>query len=82
MRTSNGWADPNCFRDKSASSSQHPKRSSWRLCNEYGTNFLKKWLQHAACSIATDSTSPFNTSSLNVNPRVIFLHHQLVTLHS
>ncbi|SCZ90691.1 BZ3500_MvSof-1268-A1-R1_Chr1-3g02154 [Microbotryum saponariae] len=27
-------------------------------------------------------TLPFNTSSLNVNPRVAFLHHQLVTVHS
>ncbi|SGY12471.1 BQ5605_C011g06517 [Microbotryum silenes-dioicae] len=35
-----------------------------------------------ACSIATDSSIPFNTSSLNVNPRVVFLHHQLVTLHA
>ncbi|SCZ88038.1 BZ3500_MvSof-1268-A1-R1_Chr2-1g04148 [Microbotryum saponariae] len=37
MRTTNGWADPNCARDKSASSSRHPKRSLWKLCNEYGT---------------------------------------------
>ncbi|SGY46364.1 BQ5605_C001g00421 [Microbotryum silenes-dioicae] len=36
----------------------------------------------AACSIATDSKIPFNTSSLNVNPRVVSLHHQLVTLHA
>ncbi|SCZ94331.1 BZ3500_MvSof-1268-A1-R1_Chr12-2g03825 [Microbotryum saponariae] len=36
----------------------------------------------AACSIATDSTIPFNTSSLNVNPRVVYTHHQLVTLHA
>ncbi|SGY56777.1 BQ5605_C006g04170 [Microbotryum silenes-dioicae] len=39
-----------------------------------------------ACSIATDSyyqaAIPFNTSSLNVNPRIVFLHHQLVTLHA
>ncbi|SCZ95676.1 BZ3500_MvSof-1268-A1-R1_Chr8-1g09721 [Microbotryum saponariae] len=37
----NGWADPNFARDKPASSSRHPKGSSWKLCNEYGTNFLK-----------------------------------------
>ncbi|SCZ97152.1 BZ3500_MvSof-1268-A1-R1_Chr4-2g07025 [Microbotryum saponariae] len=47
----NGWADPNFARDKPASSSRHPKGSSWKLCNEYGTNFLKKWLQHAAISL-------------------------------
>ncbi|SCZ87323.1 BZ3500_MvSof-1268-A1-R1_Chr2-2g04789 [Microbotryum saponariae] len=38
MRTTNEWADPNCSRDKSASSSRHPKGSSWKLCNAYGTS--------------------------------------------
>ncbi|SCZ94200.1 BZ3500_MvSof-1268-A1-R1_Chr12-2g03749 [Microbotryum saponariae] len=38
MQISNGWADPNCSRDKPASSSRHPKGSSWKLCNEYGTS--------------------------------------------
>ncbi|SGY56257.1 BQ5605_C006g04119 [Microbotryum silenes-dioicae] len=61
--------------------SQHPKPLLSTLCNTYGRNFLEKWLPHAAY-LQTHVAIPFNTSSLNINPRVVFLHHQLVTLHA
>ncbi|SCZ93717.1 BZ3500_MvSof-1268-A1-R1_Chr6-3g08840 [Microbotryum saponariae] len=55
-------------------------RDASRVPQRCGHKFSQEMA--AACSIATNLTIPFNTSSLNVNPRVDFLHHQLVTLHA
>ncbi|SGY31783.1 BQ5605_C002g01261 [Microbotryum silenes-dioicae] len=51
--------DPNYARDKSASSSRHPKGSSWKLCNEYGTSFLKKLCSMQYRSRGRSSTARF-----------------------
>ncbi|SGY56236.1 BQ5605_C006g04116 [Microbotryum silenes-dioicae] len=34
LQTCGHRTDPNYAQDKSASSSRHPKGSSWKLCNE------------------------------------------------
>ncbi|SGZ29341.1 BQ5605_C054g12621 [Microbotryum silenes-dioicae] len=41
------------------SSLRHPKRSSWKLCNEYGTSFLKKLCSMQYRSRSKSSTARF-----------------------
>ncbi|SDA02480.1 BZ3501_MvSof-1269-A2-R1_Chr12-3g03624 [Microbotryum saponariae] len=64
-----------------------PKIRRWIRSTTWCSTCCRVTLKRSTARIRSSKTKtstaiPFNTSSLNVNPRVVFLHRQLVTLHA